>query len=103
VFDIDEQWDTASNISLTIFNQSVNPVNSWQVSWEVKDGETLKESWNARCSQHNNTVTCTNEEYNSTIDAKGGSVSFGATFHTPGGITSRPRAFVVNGVTINNN
>ncbi len=99
-YNVDNQWGNGANIGVTIVNKGGAAVNGWTISWDFAKGETFANTWSANCSQNGARVTCSNLGYNATIGANNGSIGFGAQINTPGGATSKPASFTVNGVVV---
>jgi cellulase/cellobiase CelA1 len=97
-YTVNSQWNSGYTTSLTILNSGTAPVNSWTISWQLAQGETLANFWNANCSLAGTKLTCSNLNYNGTIGAGGGSINFGMQFNSPTGLPTQPTSFTVNGV-----
>ena len=102
-YKVDSSWDSGYNVAVSVVNNGGTAVQGWTVSWQLANGESFTNYWNANCKLSGQTVTCTNLDYNGGLNAKGGTTSFGIQFSTSKGAVSRPTSFVVNGVTVTAN
>jgi endoglucanase len=88
-------WGTGFTTNVTINNLGTTSVNGWTLTYSYAGNQTLQNGWNGVWSQSGTQVTVANENWNSTVPAKG-SVSPGAQFAYSGS-NVKPTAFSVNG------
>ncbi len=46
-YEIDNEWNTGFQASVSITNESSTPVNNWEASWAWDDGSSFVQGWNA--------------------------------------------------------
>lgn len=85
-FSLQNEWNSGFTSSVTITNETNQPIDGWAVSLGFSDGAQINGMWNAQLSG-NNPYTATHKNYNRTIQPNN-SVSFGfntqkATHNTP--------------------
>lgn len=96
------QWGTGFQVDVTITNNTNTAVSGWTLQWTHAPGQQVTSAWNATVIQTGNNVTASNPagHWNGTINANGGSVSFGFQGSHTGTVTV-PTNFVLNGTTCN--
>ena len=95
-FDVSNSWNGGFVGQVSVYNDSMTPISSWQLAWTFTKGEKLTQAWNSVATQSGTTVTAKNAAWNGTI-AHHGSVSFGfqgTSTATPG----QPTGVTLNGV-----
>ena len=95
-FDVSNSWSGGFVGQVSVYNDSMTPLSSWQLAWTFTKGEKLTQAWNSVATQSGTAVTVKNAAWNGTI-AHHGSVSFGfqgTTSATPG----QPTGVTLNGV-----
>jgi len=93
------QWDTGFTANITITNNGGAAINGYTLSWIFTAGQQVTSSWNATFSQSGSSVNASNPagNWNGTIAANGGTVSFGFQgTHT--GSNPTPASFTLNGL-----
>jgi hypothetical protein len=68
---VDSTWTDHFAVSLTIKNNTTNPINGWTVAWRFANGQTIDLLWNGVASQSGSRVTVTNPSWNVTIPPGG--------------------------------
>lgn len=94
-YDDSNQWGSGFTAQVSIHNDSANPINSWELTWEFTNGETITQAWSSEVSQSGSTVTATGATWNSSIPHHG-SVQFGFNADSPSGVGT-PEEFTLNG------
>jgi lysophospholipase L1-like esterase len=89
-------WGSGATVSVTITNNGSSVINGWTLRWTFSGNQKITNIWNASYSQSGTSVTATNQSYNSTIPANGGSVSFGFNI-SYSGTNAKPTSFTLNG------
>jgi chitin-binding protein len=92
------QWNPGFHVELTVTNDSGSTINGWEVGWLWADGQQVTQLWSGIGSQVGAAVSVTNESWNPTLPANGGSVIFGF-LGTWSGANSAPAAFTLNGAS----
>jgi predicted carbohydrate-binding protein with CBM5 and CBM33 domain len=90
------QWTPGFHAELVVTNLSDTTINGWAVEWTFADGQQVTQLWNGLHDQSGPAVTVTNETWNPTIPAGGGSVNFGFLGQWSG-TNSMPTDFTLNG------
>ncbi|HVV19513.1 MAG TPA: cellulose binding domain-containing protein, partial [Pseudonocardiaceae bacterium] len=67
-------WPGGFQATVTV-NARTTPLNGWQVTWDLPDGQTITNLWNGALSQQGTAVTVTNLPYNAT--PANGPITFG--------------------------
>ncbi|MEU6408332.1 family 43 glycosylhydrolase [Microbispora sp. NPDC046933] len=97
-YTVTNQWSGGFGAGVTITNTSASPVNGWTLSWSFPNGQTITQIWNATASSSGAQVNVRNLDYDATIPANGGNVSFG--FNGAwNGANNPPSSFTLNGTT----
>jgi hypothetical protein len=86
-FSIDNEWNTGYVASITIKNDTVTAISSWNLNWQFTNNR-MTSGWNANFSG-TNPYTATNLSWNGNI-AVGQSISFGFQVEKNGGATEHP-------------
>lgn len=93
---VSNQWNGGFGASVTITNAGTTPVNGWSLTWTFPNGQAITQIWNATATTSGTQTTARNVDYNATIAAGGGTVSFG--FNGSSGSTNNPpTTFTLNG------
>lgn len=74
-YSVTGQWDTGFQAAVTFTNNTA-ALSSWNLSFDLADGQKVTQGWNAKWSQSGTTVTADNESWNGTA-AAGASISAG--------------------------
>ena len=79
VYTISNQWNTGFTANVAITNNTSTPIQGWTLTWSYANGQQITGAWNATVTQSGANVTASNpaSNWNGTIGANGGSVSFG--------------------------
>ncbi|GAA3854026.1 PQQ-dependent sugar dehydrogenase [Streptomyces sedi] len=89
-----ESWNNGYNASLTLTNTGEEPVEGWELTFALADGQRFVSGWGAVFTAEGNTVVARGDAHNATIPA-GGSVSLGLVARHQGDATG-PVAFTLN-------
>ncbi|MFE9771873.1 cellulose binding domain-containing protein [Streptomyces sp. NPDC005931] len=73
-YDLVSQWPDGFQATVTV--TSGEPLDSWRVGLAFRDGQRIRQTWDADAHQDGPRVTATDAGYNAAVPA-GGSVSFG--------------------------
>ncbi|WP_456789664.1 lytic polysaccharide monooxygenase [Cellulomonas sp. P5_C5] len=95
-FDVSNSWSGGFVGQVSLYNDSMTPISSWELAWTFTKGEKLTQAWNSVATQTGTAVSVKNAAWNGTI-AHHGSVSFGfqgTSTATPG----QPTGVTLNGV-----
>jgi spore coat protein H len=96
-YEIQNDWGGGATVNVTVKNNSAAPVNGWKLVWKFSGNQQITNLWNGTVTQSGTEVTVTNANYNGSIGANGGSVSFGFNLSYSGS-NAKPSAFTLNGV-----
>lgn len=91
------QWTGGFNANVVITNNGSSPINNWTLTFTFPGDQKITDAWNAVESQSGEAATLSNESYNSTITANGGTQEFGFQGTWTNNDTA-PTAFSLNGV-----
>jgi O-glycosyl hydrolase len=91
-----DQWTGGFTANVTITNSSSTAINGWTLAFTFPGDQKITSAWNGVATQSGENVSITNESYNSTIAANGGSTSLGFQ-GTWTSSDATPTAFTVNG------
>jgi hypothetical protein len=94
------QWQGGFTANITINNTGSSAINGWTLTFTFPGDQQITNAWNGVASQSGEKVTITNESYNATIAAGGGSTSLGFQGTWTSNDTS-PTSFSINGATCN--
>jgi xyloglucan-specific exo-beta-1,4-glucanase len=97
-YTITNDWGTGAIINVTITNNSGAALSSWTLAWTFPGDQTITNLWNGNLSQSGISVTVSNKDYNGTIAANGGTVSFGFQLSYSGS-NAKPTGFTLNGTS----
>lgn len=75
-YKVRNDWGTGATIDVTITNNTSKPLKGWKLDWAFTGPQRIHSLWNGFYKQNGNKVSVTNEAYNSTIPANGGSIDF---------------------------
>ena len=89
-YSVNSRWNAGYVVGLTLTNTGSTPVTGWTASWQMANGETLANYWNADCSIVGATLTCHNKDYNAILAPNGGSATFGIQFISSAGAVTAP-------------
>nr|WP_083607975.1 cellulose-binding domain-containing protein [Teredinibacter haidensis] len=97
-YDIINEWGTGFQVDVTLTNKTLEPISGYELVWSMS--ESFDSGWNASYSSEGTTFTASNDatQWNGTIAADYGQVSFG--FNATYG--SSP-ATVISGFVLNGN
>jgi hypothetical protein len=70
-------WGSGYEASYTITNDTPAVVTGWTVAFDLPGGQQMGNYWNALETTSDSHIIFTNRDYNSTVQANGGTVSFG--------------------------
>jgi spore coat protein H len=96
-YEIQNDWGGGATVNVTVKNNSAAPVNGWKLVWKFPGNQQITNLWNGTVTQNGTEVTVTNANYNGSIGANGGSVSFGFNLSYSGS-NAKPAGFTLNGV-----
>ncbi|MFY1632620.1 glycoside hydrolase family 3 N-terminal domain-containing protein [Solwaraspora sp. WMMB335] len=88
-------WNDGFTATVTITNRAADPVDGWELRFDLAGGQRVTQAWSARVTQTGAQVSARNESWNARI-APGASVSFGFNGSHPGS-NPRPSAFTLDG------
>ncbi|PJI10446.1 MULTISPECIES: cellulose binding domain-containing protein [Clostridium] len=90
-------WGSGASINVTIKNNGTTPINGWNLSWTLPNGQTVTNMWNGSYKMGaNNAITVSSLPYNAVI-APNSTQSFGFNI-SYNGTFSAPTAYKLNGV-----
>ncbi|MCP2246131.1 cellulose-binding domain-containing protein [Lentzea aerocolonigenes] len=89
------QWQGGFQATVTWRNTGTSTTNGWTLRWNLANGESVREMWNASSRQSGATVNAVNADYNPQV-APGGSVQIGFNANA-WGPPSTPSSFSLNG------
>ena len=90
-------WSTGFTTSVKVTNTGTTALSSWNLEFELANGQSVTQGWSAIWSQSGSTVTATNAPWNGSISAGGSTdIGFNGT-HT--GTNTAPTSFTLNGAT----
>ncbi|WP_174704045.1 cellulose-binding domain-containing protein, partial [Streptomyces viridosporus] len=92
-YDLVNQWPDGFQATVTVTTHE--PLDSWRVGFSFRDGQRVRQMWDATASQDGSRVTATAADYNRTVPA-GAELAFGflASWR---GTNSPPSDFTLNG------
>jgi Glycosyl hydrolase family 48/Cellulose binding domain/Putative Ig domain len=93
-----DQWQGGFTANITIANTGSSAINGWTLTFTFPGDQKITNAWNGVASQSGENVTITNESYNGTLAAGGGSTSLGFQ-GTWTNSDASPTSFSVNGTT----
>ncbi len=93
---ITSDWGTGSTVTVTIKNNSATALSLWSLVWTFAGNQAITQIWSAAQTQSGATVTVNNLNYNGTIGANGGTISFGFNL-SYSGANAKPASFTLNG------
>ena len=99
-YDVVNQWNNGFQVNVTITNNGGSIIRGYTLAWDFANGEQYSSGWNATYNQSGTTLTASNTagHWNGTINANGGSVSFGFQ-GSHSGTVGVPTNFTLNGQT----
>jgi ribosomal protein S27E len=97
-YTIDDDWGSGATVNVTITNNSSSEINGWTLAWSFPGDQEISDLWNGNHTQDGTAVVVTDADYNKTISANGGTVSFGFRI-TYTGSNAKPTSFTLNGVS----
>ncbi|WP_174248231.1 cellulase family glycosylhydrolase [Streptomyces hoynatensis] len=90
-----QSWGTGLTETLSLTNTGTTAVNGWSLAFDLPEGQTITNGWNATYSPGSGHVTATHAAYNATL-APGATLSLGfQATHT--GNAGAPTGFTLNG------
>ncbi|MEZ4725998.1 MAG: glycosyl hydrolase family 18 protein [Caldilineaceae bacterium] len=97
-YTITSAWAGGFNADVTVTNQGHGTLNGWTLTWSFPGNQTITSLWNGQGTQSGSGVIVTNESWNGTLSAHGGTatIGFAATYH---GANQPPATFLLNGMT----
>jgi photosystem II stability/assembly factor-like uncharacterized protein len=101
-YTVTNQWGNNFQADLTITNHLATAVSGWTLLWTYDAGQQVTYAWGATVTQSGSEVTASNpaDHWNGTINANGGSVSFGLQGTYEGSLVV-PTTFTLNGQACN--
>jgi O-glycosyl hydrolase len=93
-----DDWSGGFTANIVITNNASTAINGWTLAFTFPGDEKITNAWNGVATQSGENVSITNESYNATIAAAGGSTSLGfqGTWSASDAV---PTTFTVNGTT----
>jgi O-glycosyl hydrolase len=91
-----DNWAGGFTANVVITNNASTAINGWTLAFTFPGDEKITDAWNGVATQSGENVSITNESYNSTIAANGGTTSLGFQ-GTWSASDAAPTAFTVNG------
>ncbi|PJI10445.1 MULTISPECIES: cellulose binding domain-containing protein [Clostridium] len=89
-------WGSGASINVTIKNNGTTPINGWNLSWTLPNGQAVTNMWDGSYKMGaNNTITVSSMPYNAAI-APNSTQSFGFNM-SYSGTFSAPTAYKLNG------
>ena len=95
-YEIASAWPGGFVANVTVHNDSMSPIDGWQLGWTFSGGERVTNAWGGTATQSGTDVTVGNAPWNATIGHHG-SVSFGFQGTTTGGAPQVPTSFTLDG------
>ena len=95
-YTIANDWGNGATVNVTITNNSTAALSGWTLAWTFPGNQKISNLWNGSYTQNGTSVSVTNLNYNGTIGANGGTVSFGFNL-TYSGSNAKPSSFTLNG------
>lgn len=92
-YDLVHQWPDGFQAEVTVVTRV--PVDSWRVDFTFRDGQRIRQMWDAGVVQRDGHVTATAPHYNSSVPA-GGKIAFGF-IGAWNGSNNPPAGFALNG------
>jgi O-glycosyl hydrolase len=91
-----DNWTGGFTANIVITDNASTAINGWTLAFTFPGDEKITNAWNGVATQSGENVSITNESYNSTIAANGGTTSLGfqGTWSASDAV---PTAFTVNG------
>ncbi len=96
-YTVNSEWPGGFNTLVTISNAGTTPIDGWTLRWQLPSGQRITSLWNGQPTQTGADVTVSNQSYNATIGAGGGSVNFGFNASWDDATNARPPTFALNG------
>jgi O-glycosyl hydrolase len=93
-----DQWQGGFTANITITDTGSTPVNGWTLAFTFPGDQKITSAWNGVVTQTGENVTITNESYNGSLAANGGSTSLGFQGTWTNSDTT-PTTFTLNGTT----
>lgn len=95
-YKVTSSWADGFNADLLITNNGQTAIDGWTLTWSFPGTQAIAALWNGNSSQSGSGVMVTNESWNGTLAAQGGTASIG--FEARGSAAnSQPATFVLNG------
>jgi hypothetical protein len=76
IYQVQNDWGSGATVSVTINNNDDSDIDGWSLIWNYNEDQEITNIWNAEYTQEGNSVTVSNNLWNSTISANG-TVTFG--------------------------
>jgi predicted 3-demethylubiquinone-9 3-methyltransferase (glyoxalase superfamily) len=95
-YTIADDWGSGAVINVTITNNSSTALSSWTLAWTFPGNQEITNLWNGSYTQDGALVSVTNLAHNGTVEANGGTVSFGFQISYSGS-NAKPDSFTLNG------
>ncbi|MCT7357278.1 cellulose-binding domain-containing protein, partial [Streptomyces sp. 15-116A] len=92
-YDLVHQWPDGFESTVTVTSQEA--VDSWRVTFSFRDGQRIRQMWDAEASQKGALVTATAPDYNASLRA-GEEATFGF-IGAWSGTNAPPTGFTLNG------
>ncbi|MQY38619.1 hypothetical protein SRB17_66320 [Streptomyces sp. RB17] len=92
-YDVVDQWSDGFQATVTVTTD--RPLDGWSLSWAFRDGQRVRQMWDATVHQSGSRVTATAADYNKTVAAHG-TISLGF-IGTWQGRNRSPYGFTLNG------
>lgn len=76
-FTYSSSWQVGFVANIALRNDTSSPVSDWQVTWTFPNDQRVTNSWDTTLTQTGQSVRAVSRDYNRTLAANGGTVSFG--------------------------
>lgn len=93
---VSSAWQGGFVANVTVHNDSMTPIDGWELDWAFSGGERVSNAWGGTATQSGTAVTVANAPWNATIGHHN-SVTFGFVGATSGGSPTVPTSFSLNG------
>jgi hypothetical protein len=92
-YHLDSQWPDGFQATVSV--TTAGALDDWQVAWSFRDGQQVRQMWDANVAQDGSRVTASAADYNKSV-AAGKTLTFGFLASWQG-TNSPPHAFALNG------
>jgi len=96
-YTVSNDWGSGATISVDVINNANSAIDGWTLEWSFPGDQQITNLWGGSYTQNEAEVEVTNDDWNATIPANGGSVNVGFNV-VYSGSNEPPGQFVLNGV-----